>query len=206
VGRTDRSNYFNYKNDTGKNASYYTTMDHKLFTSPGIADMNTLMINTWNTPPERYQQRVYKNTLAIIKHQIAPVENPIPAVVVSVKAAGVDNAILLDYLSSKVALEEPEIGRTDPNILIDNSCIDDKMHFGMPGGSGVYEDECDESDQHDAIPTASKQRRAATLLERFDLGMSDVDGYEGEDGDDADANYEEIASQADDGSTQNLED
>ena len=41
---------------------------------------------------------------------------------------------------------------------------------------------------------------------RFDLGTSDVDGYEGEDGDDADADEEEEASQAEDGSTQNVED
>jgi len=39
-----------------------------------------------------------------------------------------------------------------------------------------------------------------------DLGPSDVDGYEGEDGDDVDADEEEEASQADDGSTQNVED
>jgi hypothetical protein len=39
-----------------------------------------------------------------------------------------------------------------------------------------------------------------------DLGPSDVDRYEGEDGDDADADEEEEASQADDGSTQNMED
>ena len=47
-----------------------------------------------------------------------------------------------------------------------------------------------------------------TQLERFDLGTSDVDGYEGEDGDDvdADAEQEEEASQADDGSLQNVED
>ena len=45
-----------------------------------------------------------------------------------------------------------------------------------------------------------------TELERFDLGTSDVDGYEGEDGDDADADEEAQASQADDGSTQNVED
>jgi len=32
-----------------------------------------------------------------------------------------------------------------------------------------------------------------------DLGPSDVDGYEGEDGDNADADEEEEASQADDG-------
>ena len=41
---------------------------------------------------------------------------------------------------------------------------------------------------------------------RTDLAPSDVDGYEGEDGHDADADEEEKASQADDGSTQNLED
>jgi hypothetical protein len=58
----------------------------------------------------------------------------------------------------------------------------------------------------DAIPTASRRRRPATELERFDLGTSDVDRYEGEDGDDADPDEEEAASQADDGSTQNVED
>jgi hypothetical protein len=43
-----------------------------------------------------------------------------------------------------------------------------------------------------------------TELEWFDVGTSDVDRYEGEDGDDADE--EEEASQVDDGSTQNVED
>jgi len=73
----------------------------------------------------------------------------------------------------------------------------------MPGGSRDFEDEDDESD---VIPTGSRRRRAATELKRFDLGTSDVDGYEGEDGDDADADEEEEASQADDGSTLNVED
>jgi hypothetical protein len=45
-----------------------------------------------------------------------------------------------------------------------------------------------------------------TELERFDRRTSDVDGYECEDGDDADADEEEEASQADDGSTQNVVD
>jgi hypothetical protein len=162
-------------------------------------------MNTWNTLPESYQQRVYNNTLATVKRQIQQAENPTPAVVISVEAARVDNAILLDYLTSEVAIEEPEIGSTDPNIPMDNNCTDDELHFGMPGGSGDFEDEGDESD---AIPTASRGQRAATELERFDLGTSDVDGYEGEDGDDADADAdeEEEASQADDGSTQNVED
>ena len=107
-----------------------------------------------------------------------------------------------------MALEEPEIESTDPNVPIDNNCTDDKLHFGMPGGTGDYQDEGDESDEHHAIRTASRQRRPTTEFERFDLGTSDVDGYEGEDGDDADADAdeEEEASQANDGSMQNMED
>jgi len=38
-----------------------------------------------------------------------------------------------------------------------------------------------------AIPTARQWQRVATEIERFDLGTSHVEGYEGEDGDDADA-------------------
>jgi hypothetical protein len=41
---------------------------------------------------------------------------------------------------------------------------------------------------------------------RTDLGPSDVAGYEGENGYDVDADEEDEASQADDGSTQNVED
>jgi hypothetical protein len=129
-------------------------------------------------------------------------------VVISTEAANVDNAILLDYLSSEMALEELEIRSTDPNIPIDNNCTDDELHFGMPVGSGDYKDEGEESDKHDAICTASRRRRPATELETFDLGSSDVDRYEGKDSDDADgdADEEEEASQADDGSTRNVED
>jgi hypothetical protein len=43
-------------------------------------------------------------------------------------------------------------------------------------------------------------------LERFYLGTSDVNGYECEDGDDADADKDEEASQVDDGSMLNVED
>jgi hypothetical protein len=99
-----------------------------------------------------------------------------PAMVISVEAVRVDNAILLDYLASKVALEEPEIGSTDQNIPIDNNCTDDELHFGMPGGSGDYQDEGDDSDDHDAIPTTSRRRRPATQLEQFGLETSDIDG------------------------------
>jgi hypothetical protein len=161
------------------------------------------LINTWNTLPKCYQQRVYNITLATVKHQMEQAENPTPAEVISVEAARVENAILLDYLTCEVALEEPEIGSTEPNIPIENNCTDDEVHFRMPRGSGDFEDAGDESD---AVPTPSRRRRASTELERFDLGTSDVDRYEGEDGDDADADEEEEALQADDGSTQNVED
>jgi hypothetical protein len=53
-----------------------------------------------------------------------------------------------------VAIEEPEIGSTDPNIPIHNNCTDDELYVGMPGGSGAFEDE---GDEYDAIPTASRR-------------------------------------------------
>jgi hypothetical protein len=204
--RPNHSNYFNHKNDGGKIASCCDVTHRKLLTSPGIADMYTVLMNTWNTLPESYQQRVYNNTLATVKHQIEQAENPTSGMVSSIEAARVDNAILLEYLASEVALEEPEIGRTDPNILIDNNCTIAELHFGMAGGIGDYEDEGDSSDDRDAIPTASRQQRPATELERFYLGTSDGNGYEGEDGDnaDADADLDEESSQVDDGSTQNV--
>jgi len=163
-------------------------------------------MNTCNTLPESYLQRVYNTTVATFKRHIQQAENPTPAVVISSEAARVDNAILLDYLTSEVALQEAEIRSTDPNIPIDNNCTDYKLHFGMPGGSRVYEDEGDETGDRDDIPTASRRQRPTTELERFDLETSDVDGYLSKDGDDADADEEEQASQADDGSTQNVED
>jgi len=124
----------------------------------------------------------------------------------SVQAAHDDNAIFHDYLTSEVALEEPEVGSTHPNIPIDNNYNNEKFHFGMPGGSGDDEIEGDESDLRNVIPSASRRRLPVTELERFDLGSGDVDRDEGEDGDDEYADKEEEASQADDGSTQNVED
>ena len=123
--------------------------------------------------------------------------------VISTEAASVDNANHLDYLTSKVVFQEPQIESTDRNIKIDNNCIDDKLHFGMPCGSRDYENE---GDKTDAIPTASQQPRAVTELERFHQGSSDVDRYESEDGDAADVDEQEESSQADDGSTQNVQD
>jgi hypothetical protein len=111
-----------------------------------------------------------------------------------VDAPRVDNAIRLDYWACEVAREEHLIGSTDPNIPINNNCTDDELHFGMPGGSGDYEEAGDDSGVRYAMPTASQQRLPVTELERFDLGTSDVDGYEGEDGDDANADEQEEAS------------
>jgi len=119
--RPDRSNYFHRKNDGNKNASCCAATGRKLLTSPGVADSCTVLMNTWNTLPESYQQTAYKDTLATVTRQIEQAENPTPAEVIRVEAARVDNAIHLDYLTSEVALEEPEIESTDPNIPIDNN-------------------------------------------------------------------------------------
>jgi len=146
------------------------------------------------------------NHLSDSQRHIQLAENPTPAVEISVEAAGVDSAILLDYFTSGVALELPEFGCTDPNIQIDNICMDDELHFGMPGGSGDYKDEGDKSNERDAIPTTCRRRWAATDLERIDLVTSDVKRFEGDNGDNADANEEEEASQADDVSMQNVGD
>jgi len=141
--RPDRWNYFNHKNDCGKIASCCAVTGRKLLTWPGVADMYTFLINTWDTLPESYQQGVYKITLVKVKRQIQQAEIPTPAVVISMEAAYVDNAILVDYLTSGVALDDPGIGSSDRNILMDNNCTDDKLHFRMPGDRGDYEVEGD---------------------------------------------------------------
>jgi hypothetical protein len=151
--RPDRLNYFNYKNDGSKIASCCAATGHKLLTSPGFPDMYTFLTNTWNTLPESYQQRVYKNTLATVKHQIQQAENPTPAVSISTEAVRIENAILLDYLTSEVAVEEPEIGSSDLNIPIGINCTDDELHFGMPGGCEDYDNEGDQFDESDASAT-----------------------------------------------------
>jgi len=178
-------------------------MGRKLLISHGVVDLYTFLIDTWNTLPESYQQKVYKITLATFKRQIQQAQNAMPALVISMEAAHVDNAIRLDHLTTEVALEEPKIGSTDRHITMYNNCTDDKLHLGMPRGSRDYEDVGDESND---IPTASRRWRATTELQWFHLVTSDVDKYEGEDGDDADADEQEEALQADDVSLQNVED
>jgi hypothetical protein len=105
AARPDRSNYFNHMNDGGKNASCCAATGPKLSTLPAVAETYTFLMNTWNTLPGSYQQMVYNSALATVKRQIQQAENPMPAMVISVEAACVDNAILLDYLTSEVELE-----------------------------------------------------------------------------------------------------
>ena len=108
---------------------------------------------------------MYKNTLATVKRQIQQAENPTPGIVISLEAANIHNAILLDYLTAQVVIEEPEIGGTDPNIPTDNNCMYDELHVGIPVGSGDYDDECDQINDRDAIRTASRQQWPMTELE-----------------------------------------
>jgi hypothetical protein len=125
VCNPERSDYYNYMNNGGKIATCCTVTGHPLLISPGIADMYTFLKNTWNTLPEHFQHRVDQNTLSTVNHQIQQVENPMPAVVISVEAGSVDNPVVLGYLTSEVVIEEPEFECTDPNIPIDNNCMDD---------------------------------------------------------------------------------
>jgi len=137
---------------------------------------------------------------------IQQAENLMPDVVFSFEVARVDNCILLDYLTFEAMHEEPENGSTHRNIQIDNNSTEDVQHFPMPGGSGKYKDEGDKIDNRDSIPTTSRRQQAATELVTFNLGSSNVDGYADEDVDDVDGDGEEEASQANDGSTPNMED
>jgi len=52
--RPDRSNYFNYKEECGKNASCCSATGRKLLTLPSIADMYAFLMNTWNALLESY--------------------------------------------------------------------------------------------------------------------------------------------------------
>ena len=201
--RPDSLNDFNCKNDGGKITCCCADTGCKLLTSPGVADRYICLMNTWNILQESYQQMVSNHTLATVKSQIQQSENPTPAVVISMEAARVVITILLDYSTSQVALQEAEIGSPDPTIPIELNCTNDNLNFRIRGGSGDCEGEGDESD---AISKASGRWRATMELDWFDRGTSDVDGYDGEDGGDPNADEEEEASQADDGSMQNVED
>ena len=177
--RPNHSNKFNYKIDGGKKASCCAATGHELLTLPGIVDTYTFLMDTWNILLESYQQRVYENTLPSVKRKIQQVENPVPAMVISVEAAHVHNPIHLDYFTSELALEEPEIRSTHSNIPRDINCTDHQLHFGMQRGTGDYADRGEESDEHHTTPTAARQQQAAIKFLTVVLRNSDVDRYEG---------------------------
>jgi hypothetical protein len=97
--RPDCSNYYNSNNDDDKNTFCCAATRYEMLTPPGVADTYTILMNTWNTLLESYQQRVYRNTLATVKRKIQQAENPMPAIVISTKAVCVDNPIHLGYLT-----------------------------------------------------------------------------------------------------------
>jgi hypothetical protein len=163
-------------------------------------------MNTWNPLLESYQQWVYKNTLATVKCHIQHLENPTPAEVISNEAAHVDNAIHLECGTSKVAFEESEIRSTHPNILIDIRCTDDHLHFGIPCSCNDYDDDGDEINRCNEIPSTSRRQQAAPDLERCKLVTRYIEGYDGGSRDNADADEEDQTLQANNVLTQTLED
>jgi len=76
----------------------------------------------------------------------------------------------------------------------------------MPVSCENHEDEGDEINEIDAIPTASWRWWAVTELQRFDLGTRDVDRYEPNDGDNGDAGEKEEVLQPNDWLMLTLED
>jgi len=163
---------------------------------PGVAAMYTFLLNTWNTILERYQQRVNKNTLATVKRQIQKVEDPLTAMMINVEAARIDNAILRDYMPSKAALEDHGIGRADAKIAINNHCMEVELYFSMPGVSGEYNGDREASNERVAIITANRQQWAVTEPDRFELGTSELNKYDSEEADNADANVADNALEA----------
>jgi len=166
VNRPDRWNYFKFKNNGGKNSSCCVAMVHKLLTSPGIADTDRFLMNTWNTLPQSYQLRVYKDSLATAELRMQQAENWMPE------------------------LEMFELG---------TSKVD-----GYEGEAG---DDADADEEEDALQAddGSTQNVEGWGHSRFNLGTSDVNGYEGEDGNYVDMDEEEEASEVDDGWTPNVE-
>jgi hypothetical protein len=191
VNRPDPSNNFNYEKQDGKNASCCAAMGFKLLTSPEIPETYTLLMNSGNTLWESYQQRVYNDTVSAVHHQIELTENKIPAEVIRTEAVHIDNAILLDYLTSNVALEEAMIESSDPYILLYNHYPDDMLHFGLPCGSKDWDNESDTIDESYAIPTTCWRRWAETEFQKFELRTCDVNRYESDNGCNADPDVEE---------------
>jgi len=58
-----------------------------------------------------------------------------PALLISVEAVHADNVIPHHYFTSEVALNQPELGSSDPNIRKVDNCIANDLDFGIRGGS-----------------------------------------------------------------------
>ena len=86
-----------------------------MLTSPGIADMEFILDEYLEHTSRELPTEGVQNTPATVKRQIQQAENQTPAMFISVEPSHADNAILLDYLTSEVALDEPAVGSTDPN-------------------------------------------------------------------------------------------
>jgi len=185
--RPDRSNYFNDRNFSLHTTSCCTAKSRKALTSPDVADMDSILMNTSYTLLESYQQWVYDNTLATVNCQIQQAENQIAALVISMQAAHVMNEMLFDYYTSEVESEQPGIESCDPDIPIDNNSTDDELHVGMPGCSWEYRTDGDTHDERNAIPTVSELQCTATEPERFHLWSRSVDRCKGVFGNTADA-------------------
>jgi hypothetical protein len=81
---------------------------------------------------------------------------------------------------------------------IDINAMDDELRFGMPGGTRMYGDKRHGGYEYYGVPTTRWRQWAAIDLQSFGFETGDVDGYEGEDGDDALADEEHEAAHADD--------
>ena len=192
--------------DGGKNAFCCDAMGHMLLTAPGVTALCTFLRNTWNSQSECYQLKVYNITLATVRYDIQPAENRTLAIVISIEAAQVHIAIDHDYWTSKVALEEPEFRSTYQYLLRHNNCTGNKQHCQMLESSRNREDSDEEGEKHDVLPTTDWRCQASTRLKECALGTSAVDGNEVENGNNVHSDEEEEASQANDGSTQNVDD
>jgi hypothetical protein len=104
-----------------------------LFTLPGVANTYTFLMNTCNTLPESYQQRVCNNILATVKCQIQQTENPTPAVVIMVEAAPVNNAIVLVASAKCNSVQQPYANLSDTPVALASASKYFQMLPAPPG-------------------------------------------------------------------------
>jgi hypothetical protein len=131
-------------------------MGHTWLTYPAFEDTYRFLENSWYALLESYQQRLNSNSLATVERMSQHADNPALPMVISLQVACVNNAILLDNLTSQMAIEETEIRRSNRNIPIDYHYANAELHFRMLGDSEDDQADRNDSDKRDAIPTASQ--------------------------------------------------